>query len=560
MKVAKKKIILVRILWSMFNPLEASMYPLALDVMTNLKNHDFIGVAAFGNASKLLAPYITQLPKPIWLWTSFRQDNIAVPGLYPEQKRRLSKVVIFLPWLLNLPKGFPGTVDVFAMQAVHIHWVVSTDTAMPLDWIPKLRLGACQVLTVSRTYIDEPKNGFGNCALSRRNTSSAQVFRLREGDAKKYPRNLNLTIIHPNGDVSAVPEVAALIEAYASLNTSLNWLQNPIQIPREFFIRARLADIDIVPNPLFENELYNLYLNAMYPPCNICFFTRLVAAKGSFLARDSANIIVFISSFFLLALAIVIVSRSLDSRELHTKCSAVIFFLASTFLGRSPQTLCMAGVTLRTLLALWMFGTLIVGSYLQSYITTDICVKSLAHEVEDLQEFEKLLDERRILPCVDFSFLTTAVHYFKSPFLKKLAAVIRTRPTNCVIPDRQEGCYSLVHQGKYAYVRPCCSYDEHIAFRRGLVKGRGNLQMYHRVARMLPNLPHRRQHRRLLLAIFESGMDVHHERKDGGMHFDEGNILIPHPFSHYMMVFAIGCACSIMVFFAEVIKFSCNYT
>ncbi|KAH9376102.1 hypothetical protein HPB48_014492 [Haemaphysalis longicornis] len=449
MKVAKKKLICVLILWAMFNPSEASLYPLALDVMTNLKNHEFTAVATFGNTSKLLAPYITELPKPIWLFTGFRQESFSVFSVVLDQERRLSKVVIFLPWLLNLPKKFPGFVNAAALLAVNTHWVVSTDGAMPHDWIAKLQLGACQVLSVSPTHIEEPKNGFDKCTLSRRNISSAsQVFRLRERDAKKYPRNLSFTIIHPNDDVSTDPVVAAVLEAYASLNTSLKRLNRHIHFPSDALITARLADIDIVPKLSFQNPIYNIYLYAMYPPCHVCFFTRLVAAKGSFLARDSAKLISFISSFFLLALAIVIVSRRLGSREHPTKCSAVVLFLASTFLGRSPPTLLMVGATSRTLLALWMFGTFIVGSFLQSHITADICVQSFVNEVEDLQEFEKLLDARRVLPCVDYSFISTAVAHFQTPFMEKLLAVIHRRRESCVNYDGQKGCYSRVRQGR----------------------------------------------------------------------------------------------------------------
>ncbi|KAH9380217.1 hypothetical protein HPB48_003301 [Haemaphysalis longicornis] len=345
------------------------------------------------------------------------------------------------------------------------------------------------------------------------------------------------------------------MEAYAALNTTLIPLGTGVRIPHYWLILDRRADIDVDPKPFFKQRTHNFYFYAMYPPCHMCFFTRLVASKRSSLPRDSGDLITFVFSFLLLALAIAIVSHHLHRRGHSARLSAVVLFLASTFLGRSPQTPRSAGATLKTLLALWMLGTFIVGSFLQAHITADISAVSFNLEVEDLEVFEELLDAGKLLPCIDYNFMLYALEHFQTPFLKKLASVISTRAKDCVILGGENGCHRRVHQGSHAYVRSCCSYDVSVAFQQGLRKGRGSLQMFHRAVTMLPNLPERRQHRRLLLAISESGLDFVHKMKAAPVSFDEGNLLVPHPFSNYVSVFAIGCISAILALCCEVIIF-----
>ncbi|KAH9364877.1 hypothetical protein HPB48_018178 [Haemaphysalis longicornis] len=549
-------IFILLILCGSFNTSDATINPLVLDIMANLDTQEFVAIAAFENSTKLLAPHFSELPKPVWLWTRFQQKSFRLLDAVFEQERRLSKVFIFLPWLLNVPREFPVVVDNIAGVAVQTHWVVSTDKDMSLNWIPKLRVGACQVVSVTPTHIEEPVNGFADCVLSRRNISSAsEVFRNWEADAKKYPRNITVRIVRPNKYIVAVPEVAALMEAYAALNTTLIPLYTPVGFPSSFLILDRRADIDMNPKPFFKERTHNLYFYAMYPPCHMCFFTRLVAGQRSSLPRDSDDLITFIFSFLLLALAIVIVSHRLHRRGHFARFSAIVLFLASTFLGRSPQTLLSAGSTLKTLLALWMVGTFIVGSYLQAHITADITAVSFNLEVEDLEAFEELLDAGKLLPCVDYRFMVYALPHFQTPFLKKLASVISTRSNDCVNVRGENECCLRVHQGGHAYVRPCCSNDVFVAFQQGLRKGRGSLQMFHRAVTMLPKLPQRRQHRRLLLAISEYGLDFVHKIKTAPVSFDEENPLVPHPFSNYMSVFAIGCISAILALCCEVISF-----
>ncbi|KAH9377553.1 hypothetical protein HPB48_007863 [Haemaphysalis longicornis] len=553
---AGKMLFIVLVLCVRFSISDAQLYPLVLDVMANLNDQEFVAIAAFGDASKLLAPYISVLPKPIWLWTGFHQGQFTLPDVLWGQERRLSKVIIFLPWLLNIPKGFPDIVKNTATTAVKTHWVISTAANKSLDWIPKMPLVACQVVFVSPTHVDEPVNGFADCNHARRNTSIAsEVFRLREGDAKKYPRNLKLTIVRSGKLVDAVPEVAALMEAYAVLNTSLIKVDYGILPAGDYAIMSRDADINVEPKPFFKSRAYNFYFYAMYPPCHICFFTRIVTGKGSLLPQDSANLVVLIFMFFVLALAIIFVSLCVPSGDHPNRLPEIITFLVSTFLGRSPKSLRATGATLKALLSLWMFGTLIAGFYVQSHITADIYAPRFSREVEDIQELDKLLDAKRVLPCVDISFYMRAFEHLETPLLKKVASITNTRPQECIRVDGKNGCYGLVHRGKHVYVRPCCSYDEYIAFQQGLVKGRGSLQMYHRVATMLPNFPQRRQHRRLLLAISESGMDFQRKKRVGLKHLNEDKMLIPRPFSNVMWVFLTGCVNAVLVFCFEIFRF-----
>lgn len=102
MSVVKKEIIFVLILWTKFNPLELPLYPLELDVMANLKNEEFIAIAAFENSSKL-APYISELSKPDWPWSHFHEGSFRLPNAVLEQKMPLSKVVMFPSSLENFP-------------------------------------------------------------------------------------------------------------------------------------------------------------------------------------------------------------------------------------------------------------------------------------------------------------------------------------------------------------------------------------------------------------------------------------------------------------------------
>ncbi|KAH9372363.1 hypothetical protein HPB48_016250 [Haemaphysalis longicornis] len=266
------------------------------------------------------------------------------------------------------------------------------------------------------------------------------------------------------------------MEAYAALNTSVIKKVYSTLLEADFAILNRDADIDAEPKPFFRRREYNFYFHAMYPPCHICIFTRFVTGKGFLHAQESTNIVIVIVMFFVLALAIVFVSRCAPSGVHPTRLPAIVTFLASTFLGRSPQTLGTTGATLKALLTLWLFGTLIVGLYLQSHITADVYAPSFSREVEDINEFEKLLEANRVLSCLEFTFFTTALVHIKIPFIKKLGSIIKDRPYDFIPLGEQNGCDRRVRLGGHVHVRPCCSYDEYIAFQQGLAKGRGSFQ------------------------------------------------------------------------------------
>ncbi|KAH9383017.1 hypothetical protein HPB48_023658 [Haemaphysalis longicornis] len=525
----------------------AQLYPLALDVMAGLNSQWFVAVAAFGNASTLLAPHIAHLPKPVWLWTHFHDESFHLYKSVLEHEARLSKVAIFLPWRTNLPEDFVAKLDELAHLAVQTHWVISTKEKESLDWVKTLPVGACQVVTVSETSIQEPVNGYSKCNAQRKNTSVAsQVFSLREAAPTKYPANLKLKIVSPyrlkpDGHTDVVPEVAAVLLAYFTLNTTVILFGRHEWGMSDVLVQSRLADMDIFPTTFSWILKNRFYFYAMYPPCHICFFTRRVQGKVCLLLEGTTTIISSVFTIAVFALVMIIMYRCLECQVNSKSVSPAVLFLTSTFFGRAPCNIRCSLISTKILLASWMFGTFFVGCYLQSQITADIYAPSSVREVENIEALQKLMDSGNVLPCIDRTSVPALYHNMESEFSKKLTSTIRSRAQECVVEDAMKTCCRLGLPQKRVCVRPCCSYDVILAHQHGLMKGSGDINMYQRVSLMLRNFPQRQQHRRLLLAISESGLDFFQERKAGVAHPSEGIITVKYPFFNYLWAFAIGC-------------------
>ncbi|KAH9365051.1 hypothetical protein HPB48_007774 [Haemaphysalis longicornis] len=471
-------------------------------------------------------------------------------------------VVILVPRKDCLPEDFTRTVNGMADICPNIHWAIPTQGGNPLSSMLRSGIATCQIITVSAEVFDIAADGFNKCATNRLRTSIPHdLFTHREADFRKYPRNLKFTVLIGNAggsfaDIMRIPDVSAIVAAYATLNTTLELYDGSLPGNNIFAIEFRRAHFTLYPQvnvPLHPNRFYNY---ALYNPCPLRFFTRRVRRNTTSLQLSSTSIIVFLACILPLGFAITLVYICKNSAAVRnfSTLSQLVLFLVATFVGRAPANIRSEETGRKVLLAGWLIGTFFLGSYLQSYITAESYAPIFQREVEDVETLKRLMETKKIIPCFEID-ATISPQGLQTKLFPESISYIKVGCGNCYVKKLVEECFRLTRQGTHVYIRPCCFYDHSVAQKQGLVESLDSFFLYQRQATVHRNMPFRHQHRRVILEVSESGMDIHEAKKVDLMSTKESELVVVASKSRFICIYVTGCASSVVVLCLEILAY-----
>ncbi|KAH9363375.1 hypothetical protein HPB48_006481 [Haemaphysalis longicornis] len=527
--------------------------------MAQLDHKSAVAIAAFGNSTERLRSAITQFSKPVWLLTNLWASSFNLyPGFCRKTPPVSEEVAIFLPWPDNLPLAFAKDLNTWAIACPQIHWVISAKDNAAIDSKMLSDFGACQVVTVSPTVIEGPVNGFNRCAEYRRKDYVPYNFlRLREGDFKRYPRNLELTVTTGHAgavyrDASVSPEVSAVLAAYAALNTTLQPLKSSSR--RDVLVlEERRAHFSLYPKASQTLFPYIYYYYALYKPCQMCFFAQRVPINYWASQLSASRLFVLAVLISSLGAAVMFV-YILSNNSARWNLTILVMFMVSTLFGRAPPCVNSKNTTTKILLACWAIGTFFVGSFILSDVTAETYTSTFHRQVESVNDLNALSTAKKMFPCIDVNIgldaLRRKIRLFSAETLRALSTC-----KGCLNFYSPKHCIRLAQRGTHAYIRPCCPYDDFDPNEWGLMRSGDSFFMYQRQVLVLRNMHLRHQHRRVLLAVAESGMDSYEARKVGRPPSERREV--PFVTSNRILFWAYVSGCSIagIALCLEVIEF-----
>ncbi|KAH9370258.1 hypothetical protein HPB48_007405 [Haemaphysalis longicornis] len=498
----------------------ALFHSLAMDVMTSLDNEFLVTIAAPGNTSTSIGAAMPFLDRAVWIWTNYSLHLSFPLAVWLKKGLHQPNLVIFLPWHVNPELAYVRILLEYVLDSVETYFLFSVRGNETLS-LHHLRAHLdCQVLYVSPSFIREPTDSFNSCAPGRLSTRlPLAVFERPEGDEKMFPRNLQLVAATKFGatfqqNIRRFPEAMAVIKAYAALNTTLSLYDPTKEGNAAFPVSERMAHFGLFPTPLtvLPNNLY--FSHALYPPCRLCFFTRRVVGITIPLSLSLFSFLVFATYLLVIIFVAAILCPCCGQpcKNQPAEMSVVTLYLLAASLGRSPEPLHFNDTGRKFLIGTWLLGTFFAGAYLQSCITAETYVPEFSNEVQDIADLEKRIDAGSIMPCIDYDTYWI-LRDSGTALSKKLLTIINQNIKDSVDNKALDKCFRLAVGGSHIYIRPCGRYDSFLALQWGLVKGEDTFQMYLRESEMLKNCPVRHQHRRVLLAVSESGMDIHEGEK-----------------------------------------------
>ncbi|KAL1416340.1 hypothetical protein MTO96_028063 [Rhipicephalus appendiculatus] len=221
--------------------------------------------------------------------------------------------------------------------------------------------------------------------------------------------------------------------------------------------------------------------------------------------------------------------------------------LVSSFLGRSPQGLNIVTSATRLAVSAWLLATFFIGNYLQSSVTASRSVPYFAAEIRTQEQMLKHLNEETKFPCVPVN----------SPDVRNVKVLAnfladKKCQSNC-FDEYGFGCMEKAHRGTHIYIKTCRETELRLAFKHGLMVGEETLET------MLPHstvhirFPFRYQHRRLVMAMSESGIwmrsypDEQHPPVDPGVKSFDVSL------QDYLAILYAGLALSLVALMLEML-------
>ncbi|KAH8036989.1 hypothetical protein HPB51_008037 [Rhipicephalus microplus] len=225
-----------------------------------------------------------------------------------------------------------------------------------------------------------------------------------------------------------------------------------------------------------------------------------------------------------------------------------------TYLGRSPASIPHTMSTpVKICIIAWMFTMLILGQFTQTAITASRSVPALSSQMKSVEQFESRLDDKSVLPCMHFFAKNIVDEFSRSvSHLNALRGALEDCGPKCLTHNVRDFSFPLAQSGTHAIVHMCRLFKEGKGCSSGLVVGEEELAMYLKWLPTHTRFPLRRQQRRLMLAIEESGLWLHHiTRRFPPCSNGVAMAVFDMPFSDYATVYLVGCLLSLLAFSAE---------
>lgn len=239
----------------------------------------------------------------------------------------------------------------------------------------------------------------------------------------------------------------------------------------------------------------------------------------------------------------------------HNSCriSEILLFLVSSSVGRSPVALNVGWISFRMLLLVWLFGTFIIGVYIQTEITAEYNVPMYSPSVETVEDLEGVVSSGMILPCVDeLVFLVSHmfIREYYAGFIETLREIVIQNMKSCT--SYIEECYRRTRDNTHIYIAPLDFGRRKAAYEWNLQPGKEVLFTYCTAAPAKKTFRYVVQHRRLVLSLAEAGLTLHEERRQTWNHTEKNARKITFPFSTQFLVLIYGCVASFVVLLCEV--------
>ncbi|KAL1444766.1 hypothetical protein MTO96_029502 [Rhipicephalus appendiculatus] len=348
------------------------------------------------------------------------------------------------------------------------------------------------------------------------------------------------------------PEAAALLDAYYTINTTGS-MHCADRRSGQALLREKRIDI-VLCGSLQELTSVSEYKYGVYSPSSLCFYSRSRVPVAPSL---SDFWIFFFCSFvcltpFCCAIIFIIHVKEAMSKNGSVSLSAVAMVFVSTLLGRSPQGLNIGASATRLVLAAWLLTTFFVGNYLQSSLTASRSVPKFSAEIRTNEQLLEHLNEGTKNPCIGrFMHEVRGGHKTKSVY-EPVARALRKCPSDC-LDENGFGCWGKTRRGTHIYFNACSETERRVALKHGLVAGDISLAAWQRYSAVHTRYPFRYQHRRLMMAVLESGIWMHYGTRFPLSSEQDDTVSFDMTLHEYLVVLYTGIALSLVVFAVEVL-------
>ncbi|KAH7935905.1 hypothetical protein HPB52_014958 [Rhipicephalus sanguineus] len=228
--------------------------------------------------------------------------------------------------------------------------------------------------------------------------------------------------------------------------------------------------------------------------------------------------------------------------------------LVSSFLGRSPQGLNIAASATRLAVSAWLLAVFFIGNYLQSSVTASRSVPVFSAEIRTEKQVSKHLREGTLVPCVGMHSPELRKQKNFQPFYMPLAKVLADDKCQASCFDKHGfGCMEKARRGTHIYFNRCRETELRLTFKYGLMAGEETLGTSITHSAVHIRFPFRNQHRRLLMAIAESGIWMRSTSSEQFPPVDHGVISFDMPLQDYLMILYIGLSLSLLALTLEIL-------
>ncbi|KAL1469326.1 hypothetical protein MTO96_005024 [Rhipicephalus appendiculatus] len=184
-------------------------------------------------------------------------------------------------------------------------------------------------------------------------------------------------------------------------------------------------------------------------------------------------------------------------------------FFVSTLLGRCPQGLNIGASMTRLAVVAWLLTTFFIGNYLQSSVTASRSVPKYSAEIRTKEQLLKHLNEGTKDPCTGRFMHEVRGGHENEPVYKPVAAALRRCLLGC-LDENGFGCWEKARRGTHIYFSGCSENERRVALQHGLVAGDISLASWQTYSAVHTRYPFRYMHRRLMMAVLESGIWMHY--------------------------------------------------
>ncbi|KAL1468062.1 hypothetical protein MTO96_025684, partial [Rhipicephalus appendiculatus] len=539
-----------------------------------------VAVIATRDTNILLSNVHLNLTIPTTLWTCQHLNS----RCYQSFLRYITQSVafprpgfVFAPWPRGLSKGILGEVRRLDVSHPYVYWVFAVREHSDVD--ATLSSHSCQVVTVSENDIRIAANGYKSC--SKRVTSSSFAWKtlLDSPESERYyARNQNFdyvfsyqkipykcTVMGPLAYMNLAsgltkirhPEGAALLDAYNAINTTV-LLQCPDTSFGETLLREKRIDFLLFGWFGKKSTFMYEYRYALFLPSSFCFYSRSrvpipPSFSGSWIFFSWCLVCL---SPFCFAIIFVIRAQSTIRPSERVALSTVIMVLVSSFLGRSPQGLNVSASATRLAIAAWLLAMFFIGNYLQSSVTASRSVPVFSAEIRTEEDMLKHLHEGTLVPCVTMYLPQLRKQENFQAFYKPLANVLADHKcqSSC-IGNYGFGCMEKARRGTHIYFSTCRETELRLAFKYALMVGEDTLgtSMTHSAVHI--RFPFRHQHRRLLMAISESGIWMRSTSSEQFPPVEHVVMSFDMPLQDYLTILYTGIVLSLVALTLEMLTY-----